>query len=665
MAAAASAAPANGNPVVDDEVAKLLAGLNNEEKTAPAANVGVDLEQMLADVPEATQEEADAAERADKPAKKARAETAQEPATPEKKPAKRTDASPKAKKKATAATSKKATTVTSKKAGAAKEMREKVSEVLELREKIKEATRKKKLTEDDVAEGLRRELAAIESGKRPERQAKGISKLKLKEQTARERIYDLDPKNKVPSDGYLDGDGGAESEEEDADYVAGEEGDEEGKEEEEEEEEDEGEDGDDEEEERLAKKLASKKKKARVAEEEEEDEPKPRKRKVSIDSDGAPMAELVEEEEDEDGVVLNDDDDGEDDDPEADIESVEDVSKFGVSDFLDISASVKKRGTKRKAPKTKSPEETKLEEAIQAECEWPATKLEPEGIVHRGEVFVDHDPKVHDWRTKATYKQLSIQLRVEDGKPIWDFGILYTDDEGEEQFAPLRATKDWGNKGIDMAAVRRSKNQRKVGARILPIVSTSKMANYVRAQLNKQKNTKPRARANGVARLNAPPPPATGTLTLEDAFAAKGKAKPKPKEAPPASKGKREATTDLSAIGVLEGKMQQLARLIVKNPAAQKSMVEKIHEWDVALLEGFKDTERDPLHVMQDALFPTRNEEVDQSNTAAVKLSAKFKAAARMAVMFVCAYNTECRRIVLGIPDKKEEQPSALDQLFM
>lgn len=661
MAAAASSAPTPGNPVVDDEVAKLLAGLNNEEKTAPAANVREDLEQMLIGVPEATQEEADAAEDAGKEKKAGKVEKKHEPATPEKKPAKPTEAAPKAKKKASA------TTVASKKAGAAKEMREKVNEVLELREKIKEATRKKKLTEDDVAEGLRRELAAIESGKRPERQAKGISKLKLKEQTARERIYDLDPKNKVPSDGYLDGDGGAETEEEDDDYVAGEEeGDEaEEKEEESDKDEGEGEDGDDEEEEKLAEKLAPKKKKAKVVEEDET--PKPRKRRVSVDSDGAPMAELVDEDEDDDdGVVLNDDDDGEDDDPEADMESVEDVSKFGVSDFLDIAASVKKRGTKRKAPKTKTPEEIKLEEAIQAECEWPATKLEPEGIVHRGEVFVDHDPKVHDWRTKATYKQLSIQLRMEDGKPIWDFGILYTDDEGEEQFAPLRATKDWGNKGIDMAAVRRSKNQRKSGARILPIVSTSKMANYVRAQLNKQKNNKPRARANGVARLNAPPPPATGTLTLEDAFAAKGKAKPKPKEAPAVNKGKREATTDLSAIGVLEGKMQQLATLITKSPAAQKSMVEKIREWDAALLEGFKDTDRDPLHVMQDALFPTRNEEVDPGNAAAVKLSAKFKAAARLAVMFVCAYNTECRRIILGIPDKKpEEELSALDKLFV
>lgn len=643
----------------------LLAGLNNEDKTAPAANVKADLENMLADVPEATQEEVEAAEAAETPVEKRKAVERKKPekskpASPEKKKAKRTETPPK---KASA------TTVASKKAGNAKEMREKVSEVLELREKIKEATRKKKLTEEDVAEGLRRELAAIESGKRPERQAKGISKLKLKEQTARERIYDLDPKNKVPSDGYMDGDGGAETEEEDEEYVAGEEeeGDDEEKEEDDKDE-GEGEDGDDEEEEKLAKKLAPKKKKAKVAEEEEDEEPKPRKRSVSIDSDGAPMAELVDDDEEEDGVVLDDDDDGEDDDPEADMESVEDVSKFGVSDFLDIAASVKKRGTKRKAPKTKTPEEIKLEEAIQAECEWPTSKLEPEGIVHRGDVFVDHDPKVHDWRTKATYKQLSIQLRVEDGKPIWDFGILYTDDEGEEQFAPLRATKDWGNKGIDMAAVRRSKNQRKVGARILPIVSTSKMANYVRAQLNKQKNTKPRVRANGVARLNAPQPPATGTLTLEDAFAAKGKAKPKakPKEAPVVNKGKREATTDLSTVSVLEGKMVQLAKLIIKNPGARTSMVEKIHEWDSVLLAGFKDAERDPLHVMQDALFPTRNEEVDPSNAEAVKLSAKFKAAARLAVMFVCAYNVECRRIILGIPDKKpEEELSALDKLFV
>lgn len=95
-------------------------------------------------------------------------------------------------------------------------------------------------------------------------------------------------------------------------------------------------------------------------------------------------------------------------------------------------------------------------------------------------------------------------------------------------------------------------------------------------------------------------------------------------------------------------------------------MVEKIHEWDAVLLEGFKDAERDPLHVMQDALFPTRNEEVDPSNAVAVKLSAKFKAAARLAVMFVCAYNVECRRIILGIQDKKpEEELSALDQLFV
>jgi len=649
----------------------LLAGLNNEDKTAPAANVKADLENMLADVPEATQEEAEAAEAAEKPAEKKKAPEKKapekkkpekpKPASPEKKKPVKRDASPK---------KKPATTVVSKKAGNAKEMREKVNEVLELREKIKEATRKKKLTEADVAEGLRRELAAIESGERPERMAKGISKLKLKEQTARERVYDLDHKNVVPSDGYLDGDGGAETEEEDEEYVEGEDDEEEEKEKEEEDDKDEGEgeDGDDEEEEKLAKKLAPKKKKAKVAEEDEEEEkPKSREREVSVDSDGAPMAELVDDDE-EDGVVLNDDDDGEDDDPEADMESVEDVSKFGVSDFLDIAASVKKRGTKRKAAKTKTPEEIKLEEAIQAECEWPTSKLEPEGIVHRGELFVDHDPKVHDWRTKATYKQLSIQLRMEDGKPIWDFGILYTDDEGEEQFAPLRATKDWGNKGIDMAAVRRSKNQRKVGARILPIVSTSKMANYVRAQLNKQKNTKPRVRANGVARLNAPQPPATGTLTLEDAFAAKGKAKPKPKpkEAPVVNKGKREATTDLSTISVLEGKMVQLAKLIAQKPGARTSMVEKIQEWDAVLLAGFKDAERDPLHVMQDALFPTRNEEVDPSNKAAVKLSAKFQAAARLAVMFVCAYNVECRRIILGIPDKKpEEELSALDQLFV